>query len=640
MAEVSRQSKKFRWHLSAHCKGLTAYFMLQVVVILLLLGVRLTSADSIVIYAQSDKSDFMQVFFPIGGAYSEENSKRSELVENKINRIKITLPRTSIDHVRIDPLNDVGEIFITKIEFRNFLFKKIYTPKDLVAYSKPISMIDKFEVINSGLIIHSTGNDPVFELKINKASYTYQFIVFSIVSILISTVLFFFILKLPLIKMPKISSRLYILAIPLLISLVIAALFYPGFMSYDTLHALRSARNGVTDSMWPPMVSYVWRAVDIVSLNPSAMHFMQVLLLISSIFFIVFFSTKKISYSTIFLFFYLSIPVVLGTLAVIWKDVLMAAFFLAGFAVIMSMRIVINSWGIIFLSLLATFLIFLGVCSRHNAIAGAVPLLFYLALIMCSRVLKTPLRLWFCVILFGSTLTGAVFFTKTQLDNYSLPGFVKLNNSNDVFIQSVRVLDVAGASLCVGSNLFGDIAPNLSLDEIRSGYDPRHLNLSKGLLDSVGVDNRINKIWFGIAVSHPICFFNNKFQLTKYMIGANNGDQFLITHPLIDNNEYKYSLPESSIRDSIVTYIFRASHLHFFKPWFLYLISIAFFIYLIRIGALTADYLIIFLSGFFYFASLVAFGNAADARLPFYTTTTLAIFAFFAIFEFKGKRCK
>lgn len=429
-------------------------------------------------------------------------------------------------------------------------------------------------------------------------------------------------------------KKIYILAIPLLVSLGVAALFYPGFMSYDTLHALRSARNGVTDSMWPPMVSYVWRAVDLVSLNPTAMHFSQVFLLLFSVFFVIFFFTKKISYATAFLLVYLSIPVVLGTVAVIWKDVLMAAFFVAGFAVIVAMRLVTSRWKFVSLSLLAVSLIFLGVCSRHNAIAGAVPLLFYLALIVCSRALKTSLSIWLCVILLGSVLTGSVFFTKTLLDNYSLPGFKRLSNSTEYFIRTVRVLDVAGASLCVGSNLFAGMAPNLTLAEIRNGYDPRHINLSKGLLDRVGDDSRIDKVWLSVAIHHPICFLNNKFQLTKYLVGANEGTQFIITAPSIDNNEYGYRLSESPLRDAVVAYIVHASQLPFLKPWFLYLIAIASFVYLIWVGALTVGYLTIFTSAVFYFASLVVFGNAADARLPFYTTTALLMFIFFSISEF------
>ena len=158
-------------------------------------------------------------------------------------------------------------------------------------------------------------------------------------------------------KITSLSNKAFLVSIPLLFSIGVSALFYPGFMTYDTLHALRSARNGGTDSMWPPMVSYVWRAVDLVSSNPSAMHFLQVFILLFSIFVVVFIFTKKIRYATGFLIFYLSIPVVLGTVAVIWKDVLMAAFFMAGFLVIVSTRFVANKYWFVLLTFLALILI-------------------------------------------------------------------------------------------------------------------------------------------------------------------------------------------------------------------------------------------------------------------------------------------
>ena len=439
--------------------------------------------------------------------------------------------------------------------------------------------------------------------------------------------------------MPTRQKKYYSLVIPFIFSIGVAALFYPGFMSYDTLHALSGARKGVTDSAWPPMVSYIWRVVDLVSLNPSAMHFSQVFLLIFSIFFVVYFFTKKIRYATVFLFIYLCVPVILGTVAVIWKDVLMAAFLLAGFAVILSMKTVTNKRRFILLSLLAVLLIFLGVCSRHNAIAGAVPLIFYLAWVVCSPRFNRPLHLWLSVVILSLMLIGLIFSAKTLLDNYSLPSFNKFDNSKDVFIKPVRVLDVAGASLCVGSNLFGDMAADLSLTEIRSLYDPRHINLSAGLLSRVGVDSRINKIWLDVAIHHPICFFNNKFQLTKYMLGANYGPQFIITAPSVDSNEYGYSLPKSPLRDDAVAYIGRAANLPFLRPWFLYLISVIMFICLIWRRALKIEYSIMFLSAVLYFAGLVALGNAADARLPFYTTTLVLIFTFISIFELK-KMCK
>ncbi len=441
-------------------------------------------------------------------------------------------------------------------------------------------------------------------------------------------------------------KKIKLLGIPFLFSVAIAALFYPGFMSYDTLHALQGARDGVTDSMWPPMVSYVWRVVDLVSDNPSAMHFSQVFLLLLSVFYIVFMFTKKISHALMFMLLYLSLPTVLGTLAVIWKDVLMAALFMAGFSVIIYIKntknlgIVNNSsyqaTRLVFLSLLALIFLFTGVCSRHNAITGALPLIFFLAWVLCSRRGKTKRHVFFSALFLGATLTGAIYFTKVQLDHYSLPDFVKMNSSTDDFLQSVRVLDIAGASLCTKQNLFDSIAPNMSLMDIQRLYEPKHINLSSGLLSEIGYngahkDLRIDKLWLNIAVHHPLCFFYNKAQLTKYLIGAHAGAPFIITAPSVDSNVYGYQLAESALRDSVVTYIINASQHCFFKPWFIYLLSIGAFLYLMQRKSFRLEYSVLALSALLYFVSLVMFGNAADARLSFYTTTVLFMLTFIAL---------
>jgi hypothetical protein len=438
-------------------------------------------------------------------------------------------------------------------------------------------------------------------------------------------------------KSKKGFKQTLLVIIPIVFSLGIVFLFYPGFMSYDTLHALRGARNGVTDSVWPPMVSYVWRVIDMVSSDPSLMHFSQIFLLLGSIFYITFFFTKKIWYAITSMFVYLSIPVILGTVAVIWKDVLMASFFMASFAIIIYIKTVTNNKWRIVLSFLVVFLIFLGTCSRHNAITGAVPLVFYLSFILCQFKFSKIKPLLLSFILLGILLTGFIYFTKTLLDNYSLPTFTRLNNSTGSFIESVRVLDVAGASVCVGNNLFAEIAPDLSLAEITKLYEPKHVNLSVGLFERVGIDKRINGIWLDTAIHHPICFLSNKFQLTKYMIGANEGAQFLITAPAINENEYGYVLPESSLREAFVGYIIKTSNLPFFRPWFIYILSIIIFIWTLWVRILKTEYFVLYLSAIFYFGGLVVFGNAADARLLFYTTTALVMFILISILELWNK---
>ena len=68
MTETSKISWSQRWSKSASLKGWVSYLMILVIMSLLLIGFRLILPDSMVIYAQKDGADFIQVFFPIGGA--------------------------------------------------------------------------------------------------------------------------------------------------------------------------------------------------------------------------------------------------------------------------------------------------------------------------------------------------------------------------------------------------------------------------------------------------------------------------------------------------------------------------------------------------------------------------------------------
>jgi maltodextrin utilization protein YvdJ len=83
-----------------------------------------------------------------------------------------------------------------------------------------------------------------------------------------------------------------------------------------------------------------------------------------------------------------------------------------------------------------------------------------------------------------------------------------------------------------------------------------------------------------------------------------------------------------------------ADQAFFVNLWFIYLISVGSFVWLYRNKKLKPEYLALYISGLFYFGSFVLFGNAADARLLFYTTTTssLIIFATFIEIYLKVKR--
>lgn len=440
-------------------------------------------------------------------------------------------------------------------------------------------------------------------------------------------------------KLQQFTTNKYVLFfLPLWLSISVAFVFYPGAMSYDTLHALRANRNGVIDSVWPPMVSYVWRFIDLISTNPSLMHFSQILILFISVYFIIIYFVKELSLSAKILIFYVLVPVLLATLGVIWKDVLMSSFLFSGLAItLLLMKSLSKKWQLL---LKISFLpvIFLGICSRHNAVTGAVPILFLFSYVVCKDSIHQKLKLLLSTILIGFVLTGVLFLSKGLIDTYSLPSLTKMSNPSQYFIRVTKTLDVAGATVCTGENLFHEINPHVTAEEIKNGYDPKHVNSSAAVLAKIGVDPKIDRIWLNTFIHYPICAWYNKFHMTRFMLGANSGAQYLITKEEIDDNEFGYKFEKSNLRELTYKYITAFSKIPFLRPIFILLMAIVSFVYLIRSKKMTIELITVFMSGLFYLGSLVLFGNASDARLPFYSTSCFYLVAVIGFLEYRKAR--
>jgi hypothetical protein len=168
----------------------------------------------------------------------------------------------------------------------------------------------------------------------------------------------------------QIIKQFLFFSYPALLAWVFTRIFYPGFMSYDTFHALNAARGEVTESIWPPMVSYVWRVVDFFSDDPSSMHFFQVALLLLALNVIIFKLTNSKVVSFGFYLAFFIVPVIAGTLAVIWKDVLTTSFMLSAFGLSLFIPDIKSSKSksvLALVSLSFLVLIFLGISTRHNS---------------------------------------------------------------------------------------------------------------------------------------------------------------------------------------------------------------------------------------------------------------------------------
>lgn len=576
----------------------------------------LIQGKNIVIVFDAAQTDTVQIFFPVSKdfEFTADKTKRYGYDAGSIRSVAFLLPDPVPSVVRIDPFDGAGSMRLRHIEITGLFSKAVLTPTEVKSRLTARQSIDRIEMSGGELFIHADGTDPITTMDLTNLTFHHNILRYIALVILIAGSGYcIFGAGLPRSTRRKVA----VLVIPLAITLFITWVFYPGYMTYDSFHALIGAREGVTDSAWPPMVSYVWRLVDHVSSDPSAMLFVQLLLLFVSTSAVLFHYTGSARSVALSLFVILLVPVVLGTVAAIWKDVLMASFFLFSFVMVLQIEHAKTRRVVIVYAIMALVALFLGTASRHNAITAAVPLVFYLVWLTVQSFDFQRKRVVTAIM--GSIFIACIFGLKMQLDRYALPGFEPIAGVSSLE-PNVRKMDVIGASICANDNMLKGIVPGLTLDDMRAGYDPRHVNNSLSLLDKIPSTVNTERVLWKTLKKHPICVWNNKIQLATYLLGANRGEEFLAVSPQVDSNQFGYYLPASSTRPSVENYIRDASNLFFFRPWFIYFLAITsllLFSYCHR--RIEIGYLSLFVSGVFYAVGLFLFGNAADARLLFYT---------------------
>ncbi|WP_140805279.1 hypothetical protein [Rhodanobacter glycinis] len=597
-------------------KQIVIFFVWIITALLIVQLASMVQGKNLVISFDAAQTEFLQVYYPVNKnfEFTAEKTERHAYDAGGIHSVAFLLPSPVPSLVRIDPFDQAGSMKLRDIEITGLFSKAVLRPEDVKSRLSAKQNIDRIDMSEGKLFIHANGVDPIMAMDLTGLAFQYDILSYIAFVILIAAggyCLFGARLSLAL------RRRLAVFVIPLAITIFITWVFYPGYMTYDSFHALIGARDGVTDSAWPPMVSYVWRVVDQVDSHPSAMLFSQLLLLFVSTSAILFHyvgSARSVAFSLCAI---LLVPVVLGTVAAIWKDVLMASFFLFSFATMLQIEKAQTKRRVIVYATLALASLFFGTAARHNAVTATVPLAFYLAW-LTTQALGFKRKI-FGTMIMGITSIACIFGIKILLDRYALPGFEPIAGVSSIE-PVVRRMDIIGASICANENLLKGVAPGLTLGDMKAGYDARHSNDSLSVLKKIPPTADIDKAWWNALKEHPICFWNNKVQVATYMLGANRGDQFLLLSPQVDSNQFGYYLPASSIRTYLENYIRDASNLFLFRPWFIYILAVFLLIFLsyrerrIEIGCLA-----LFVSGVFYAGGLFLFANAADTRLFLYT---------------------
>ncbi len=171
---------------------------------------------------------------------------------------------------------------------------------------------------------------------------------------------------------PKGHFRRWVLAYVALLCVIFTLLaYYPGYMSYDSVYQLKTAREGVVNNANPPVMSYVWRITDRIIPGPGGMLLLHVFLYWGALAAIVWAAFSRNAARCFMLLACGFLPPVFGLLGTIWKDVGMHCFLLAAIACAF-LACKLDKLKFLLVSLL---FLWMAAAYRHNALVAAVPLI-------------------------------------------------------------------------------------------------------------------------------------------------------------------------------------------------------------------------------------------------------------------------
>ncbi len=280
------------------------------------------------------------------------------------------------------------------------------------------------------------------------------------------------------------------------------ALFWPGYMSVDSVVQLEQARHGIRDTGHPPLLSLIWRASDKVIPGPGGMLAIQAGLYWLGI--------ALLSPSAPWLAVGL-LPPLAGMSGVVWKDVWMFAALLVAVGWLARGR----AWPGLGFLLLASGL-------RHNGILAAAPLLWPAARIIA----RGRRRAWPVFLALLAPFTAASRLL-TQPPGIPDPKLWRLGLAHDV----------AGVSLRANQDFFppGFLASQgLTLDTLRRIHVPHQMDPTFsaahrevfGLpaephlrIDAQRVDaGEISRAWLTAVRAHPGAWIAHRAAIAERLL--------------------------------------------------------------------------------------------------------------------------
>lgn len=382
-------------------------------------------------------------------------------------------------------------------------------------------------------------------------------------------------------KLASIIQRRWTLVLLLLSIILFAAnalIFYPGYMSADSLAQYQQALGGKPLGDWhPPVMVLVWKLLLI---KPPLMLAFQLGMLWLALTILAIFlyrktQSKKISLLPFALAF---LPFILNISGIIWKDVQMTYALLLSVVLLIVMRYIQSrpwkyaTYGLVFA--LITYACLL----RYNAIAAVLPII-YLALYQLGWVRSARYRVLITLALCGVILlTGSLLNTIMGVKKDHPVSAIMLDDITNV--QSSEKL--SGMPGPLRNDLLEVQRQCVEKNVVMNSYWICANDMQRGNIHSTYY-YQLSKYWIKTIVTNPVKYATYRIETMSLFFFAPEGYSY-IWHPGIDQNDLGLDVKSERIGHATEVYVKDFGYMHFpflYQAWFWILANV---IILLSIG--------------------------------------------------------
>lgn len=354
-------------------------------------------------------------------------------------------------------------------------------------------------------------------------------------------------------------------------------LYYPGFISPDSLDQYTQAITHNFNDWHPPIMAGFWSILLTIKNGSDLMFFFQILFYWSSFLILGKVLIRYSVYSIFIISFFFLAPFMQNFVGNIWKDIGLAISWL--FALALIINALLDKRKLNWLECILT-LLFLsyGAWIRTNALPGVIPLLsLWLFAINYQdgqnfnfqKIVPKTILLSILLIIVQILITDFVLKPK------------KLHPEYKLFMH-----DLSGIYKDSGKQYYPDFLtknPAFDTSYIRKHYiystfdniwwNPEH----KKIIPSINSEQltQLRASWFKAIIRHPLIYLKNRTMgFLDFLRITNSGSLLMITYNYTEPNSFGLNYKSRKLTDNIRFLIESQRCMPYMKPWFWFLMTV------------------------------------------------------------------